>query len=334
MRAMVRVFLAALLVALAASTAAAEGASTAPRERVAIIEVTIEGDAPGELRTQLERSLAGGLYLGGWEVLSRDEVLRALRDAPELIGCISTSCLERIGELVGAKRFVRARVEASGAAYAMEITLLGPDTEGSMLLTRDATCSVCTVGEANDAMSKLASQLVEEKPNDMKVAIVTRPSGAALVIDGAVAGESPWNGTLPPGDHRVRAHKPGRLAAEKQFHVATDAPTQIDLELPSAQRYRVWKWVAGGSGLAALGAGVWLLATHNDQACDAGPGVQCPELFDRLIPGIVVTGVGAAAVGVSVWMFLQDRSEATEPTRSATIMPIQGGALGVYTTTF
>ena len=106
-----RVALCLCLVALATPALAGE------RPRVALLELQIEGDAPPEVRAELEKNLAGGLYLAGFEVVRLAEVQKKLRAAPELAGCTSTNCLERIGSLVNARRFARA-INASNKARA------------------------------------------------------------------------------------------------------------------------------------------------------------------------------------------------------------------------
>src|SRR5262245_46884459 len=102
------------------------------RERVGVLSVEIEGDAPPELRRTLDKSLEGGLYAGGFDVLRRAEVDKKLRAVPELQGCGSTTCLARLADLVGVKRFVRARVEAAGGGYTAELELLGADAPGGV----------------------------------------------------------------------------------------------------------------------------------------------------------------------------------------------------------
>src|SRR5262245_19318757 len=93
--------------------------------KVAVLDVVIEGDAGPELRAQMERSRAGGLSAAEHEVIGRDAVARKLQTARDLASCVSTTCLERIGKLVGAERFVRARIDASGSSYTIELLLLG-----------------------------------------------------------------------------------------------------------------------------------------------------------------------------------------------------------------
>src|SRR5262245_55277611 len=95
-----RVRLAAGLILCAGLTVMAPPARAA-KPRVAILDMEIQGDAPPELRDQLDKSLTGGLFAGGFEVVSRDVVRQKLRTSPELVGCTTTTCLEQVGQLVG-----------------------------------------------------------------------------------------------------------------------------------------------------------------------------------------------------------------------------------------
>jgi hypothetical protein len=319
------------LVVLAGSSARAEKT----RPRVAIVELTIEGDAPPELRTQLDRSLAGGLASVGWEVISRESCMEALRDTPELMGCVSTTCLDRIGEIVGARRFVRARIEAQGDSFELELELLGADVDGGVIQRREGSCAVCTLTEANDAISEIAAQLSAEEKPPVKVAIATNPRGADLHVDGKEAGSSPADVMLPVGEHEVIARKKGYRMRRERFAVAarTDgSPQELTLDLERSTRFGVWKWVAAGTAAATIVTGAYLLAIDGNCVDSAPSGSTCKDLYDTSALGIGFTAVGVGVAGLAVWMFLSDRTS-TEPSTTA-IIPLRGGAYGVYTLTF
>jgi hypothetical protein len=322
---------AALVVLASGGSARAEKS----RPRVAIVELTIEGDAPPELRTQLDRSLAGGLASVGWEVVSREAVMESLRDTPELMGCVSTTCLDRIGEVVGARRFVRARIEAQGDSYSLELELLGADVEGGVIQRREGSCAVCTLTEANDTISKIAAQLSAEEKPAVKVAIATRPGGAALQVDGKDAGSSPADVMLPVGEHEVIARKKGYHPRRERFAVAAPAdgtPQELTLDLERSARFGVWKWVAAGTAAATIVTGAYLITIHGDCVDSAPEGATCKDLYDTSALGIGFTAVGVGAVGLAVWMFLSDRPPEDPP--ATAVLPVRGGAAFVYTLIF
>jgi hypothetical protein len=297
-------------------------AAAEPRERVAVLSLEIEGDCPPELRSELEKSIDGGLYAGGFDVIRRAEVEKKLRAAPELRGCVSTTCLQRIGMLLGVTRFVRARVEAAGGGYRAELELLGADASGGVIHRVERTCAVCTVAEAHDMVSSAAAQVAAGPgPEQVRVHVTSDPPGARVEIDGEPAGTAPFEVTLAGGEHAFRATLDGRQPALERIAVSApddDSSREILLRLAPADalalparphgRYRVWKWVAAASAAALLTAGIVHIAIDGDGTnCGGPPGTPCKDLYATMTTGLVFTGLGAGAAGASGWMFWQDR---------------------------
>lgn len=309
------------------------------RTRVAVLEMSIEGDAPPELRGQLDRSLAGGLYAAGYEVVGRDEVAEKLRGAPELVGCLTTTCLERIGALVGASRFVRAHVETAGAAYTFELELLGAEASGAVLRRVERHCAVCTIAEANDEMSRAAAALREDAPTKVTLTIRTEPPGALVSIDGRELGRAPQTVEVAPGEHVVRATMRGRTATQKQVDLRDDR-AEVTLSLPpgdgpapgAESRHGAWKWVTGGAAVAALVGGVWLITIDGDGTNCPGDGRPCRDLYDTLVGGVILTGAGVALGGLTIYLFANDRPRATEP--RLTLVPSPTGIRASFTLEF
>jgi len=93
---------------------------------------------------------------------------------------------------------------------------------------------------------------------------------------------------------------------------------------------RVWKWVALGGGLAALGAGVTLIAIHKTPE----DGSRDPSSRQTRVPGIVTTAAGAALSGLGVYLFVRDARD-RRAGRSAMIAPLDsGGAAFVFSGSF
>ncbi|MBI4508140.1 MAG: hypothetical protein HY698_00805 [Deltaproteobacteria bacterium] len=242
-------------------------ASAEPRRAVAVLDVVIEGDAPPELRESLERSMADGLGAAGWTVVSREETMQKLRGVPELVGCVTTTCLERIGPLVGARRFLRGRVEAAGASYTIELELLGADVDGGGISRMERSCAVCTIGEANEAMSHAASELKDrERPKPLATTRVPVPSVPEIVVG--------VDKPAPPQERR---------------------PT------------RGWKWVTAGAGGAAFASGVVFLAIDGMGVSCPGDRGPCKDLLDTRLAGALLAGMGVALGGLSTWIFVNDR---------------------------
>lgn len=295
------------------------------RARIAVLEVTIEGDAAPELRAQIGKSLDGGLYTAGYDVVDRDEVAGKLRNARALVGCISTTCLTKIGALVNAKKFVRARIEASGAAYTIGLELLAPDAPGGLADRVERSCPVCTLREASELVSQAAVALVSARPlapARAHVAIESRPPGASVTVDGVVVGVTPLEADLEAGPHEIRAslagYRPGSVnrtlepgeRGEVLITLAPEAPPPPPppARLVDQSRYGVWKWAAAGGAVAFLAGGVALVAMDGS-GTDCAPSTTCMNRYATKGLGIGALVTGAALGGVATYLFMNDRVE-------------------------
>jgi PEGA domain len=334
------------VLALAVVAAAASPVHAAGRTRVAVLEIRIEGDAAPELRDQLDKSLAGGLHKAGYDVVSRAQVARKLESSPELVGCTTTTCLEAIGDRVGASRFVRVRVSATGAAYTVELELLAADVTTGPIARMEKSCAPCTFDEANEMMSNAATELHEGVGTKVPVRVSTDPPGAEIELDGKAVGTAPLDLDVLPGDHVFRAKLAGRADAQVTSSVTrqTGGDAQIvALSLPTGPAavmhedadapgpYRVWKWTAAGGAFAAVASGIWLIAIDGDATgCPPGPG-QCPDYYDTMLGGVTLTLTGVALGGLATWLFLEDHPREAS---AVAAQPVAGGGMLYFRRTF
>jgi hypothetical protein len=326
--------LGSIALSLAVPRAAAADEPSRPADQtVAMLSAQIGGDADPELRLQLQEAVRRGLTAAGYSLVDHDTLRRALRDS-ELIDCTSKTCLSQISEQLNARHFLRAKVEASGAAYSLTLELL--DLEGAVVRTLDESCAVCTITELIELIGTTAEEVMttrETRP--VPVLVISQPEGAELTVGDRSVGRAPWSGELPPGEHEVAAHLAGHSEAVKTIEVTTShetqrfeiilAPVKGPVDEPKPTRpFRTWKWVAAGAGGAALVTGVVLIAIDGSGTCDTG-GAECPEEYQSMGAGIASVSVGVAAGAASVWMFLRDRDDA-ERARAA-VVPTRGGAM-------
>ena len=92
----------------------------------------------------------------------------------------------------------------------------------------------------------------------------------------------------------------------------------------------VVKWVALGTAVAGLGAGIPLLAMDGEPNCDAGPGDRCPGYYDTLGLGVVSTVVGGVAAVGTVVLFILDARARKRNNRAVGFSPLllhQGAGL-------
>ncbi len=325
--------LALALAMLALSAPAHADDKLPPDHTVAIISAQISGDADPELRGQLQESVRKGLTMVGYALVDNDTLRKALRGS-ELIDCTSTTCLQQISDKVGAKQFMKARVEASGAAYTVVLELL--DIEGTTVRSLDQSCAVCTINELNDMVAKVAREIITQpEVTPAPVMVLSRPQGAELQIDDKPAGPAPYRGKLAPGKHRVVAQLAGHAEVDRMVEVKEGTelqkfeiiltPLHHDEPKPlgPTRPYRVWKWVAGGGAVAALATGVVLISMDGNGTC-SGANQECQNRYNTLAGGLVSAGVGIAAAAASTWMFLRDRKD--ERAVTAAVAPTRGGA--------
>jgi hypothetical protein len=71
---------------------------------------------------------------------------------------------------------------------------------------------------------------------------------------------------------------------------------------------KVFKWITLGVAVAGLGTGIALIAIDGSGSCDVPEGGLCPESYQTMTPGIILTVAGgAAAIGSGVLFYLDAR---------------------------
>lgn len=303
--------------------------------KVALVALEISGDGAPELRTQLASSVVAGLVKAGVDAVELPDVLESLANAPELIGCISSTCLARIGDRIGADGFVRGRVFAEGANYTVALELYN---RTELVNKLELPCTVCTINELNKLTSETASRLVADaSDNPVQVVIRSEPSGADLTIDGLKRGAAPFEGPLPPGPHFVVAELSGVGTVRQRIEVTTDgAGEPIVLRIAprleaspdepvdhDERRFGAWKWVTAGVAAAGIATGIALVALDGRPTCN-GDGRVCRDLRDTALSGWITLGVGVAAGVATGWMFYRDSQ--TDRSATLSVVPNARGA--------
>lgn len=143
-----------------------------------------------------------------------------------------------------------------------------------------------------------------------------KPTGAAQVTfwlaDGAGRSQQVVRiGLRPPPPDAVR------LVIEAPLEPKPDQGTRL----------ATWGWVALGSGLASLAPGAALIGIDGQETCDQPAAVRCPKVYDTLVPGAVLTGLGAALVitGVVLHVFDGQPSDARGEPAGVGFSPLPGG---------
>jgi hypothetical protein len=344
--ALVRVF--ALIVVLGvlcvlgliAGVAHADPPARDPERTVAVVGIEITGDA-APLRSQMQQSLRRGLESRGYQGLDFEQVMHAIEDTPELIGCVSTKCLERIGKVVAARKFLRMHVDGSGAAYTVVLELLSAGVEGGVERRLERACTVCTISELSDVVTEAAAELVSPtRVESVPVTIATRPEGATLRIDDGDPVTGPLSIELPPGVHTVRATLDRHAPTEQTIKVGGGSEEAQRFEIvltplapPDDRRarpYKRLKWVTAGGAAAALITGLVLVSLDGDGTCSLqDPQTECPEEYDTMTGGVLTLIAGVGLGGASGYMFWHDGKAAERS--GAALTPTRDGATVTYT---
>jgi hypothetical protein len=337
----------ALLVATAAISALPTDGHAQPR-KVAVLGVEIGGDGAPELRPQLAASIAAGLADAKVRVVQMDAVSSVLDGAPELAGCMSSTCLERLGRKTGADGFIRARVKAEGDDYKLELELY----DRSQLLNKlELPCSVCTIGELNQAAKLATAKLLTEAPEQpVQVVIRSAPSGATLTIDGIARGTEPFEGPLAPGRHAVIAEVEGGGRVERELVITEASGTEpIVIELGGdrgasrepgdtvvinkGSKLGTIKWITAAGAVAALGTGATLIILDGRGTC-GDSGRECERELNTGLAGVITAGGGVVMAVAAAWMFWADRDRGETDRRQVSFAPTRSGGMAWVTGRF
>ncbi len=152
------------------------------------------------------------------------------------------------------------------------------------------------------------------------VAIVTRPAGAAIFVDGAEKAEAKTTPTtirLPAGAHTLRFTVEGYQPHDQTLQVLQGKSATVEADLEPATKavapapepasppptgaspLRVAGWTALGLGIVGAGVGTWFALDANDAAESATgkTGSDREDLKDRYETGQTVGGVGLGVGG-------------------------------------
>lgn len=198
------------------------------------------------------------------------------------------------------------------------------------------------------AMVELQKQLHDSGVQQLLV--LSEPPAAEIEVDGKLLGPAPASIELPGGEHQVTARLPGYAAATRRITLTTatmvdlaitlepalappppppavtDAPKEpvltpaatvvvAPVAAEPAPKKRVFTWVAGGVGVAALGAavGMGVAASGSSQRLRDGtvrPQAEAQALYDqantmRTGANISYGVAGAALVTAAILFFVE-----------------------------
>jgi hypothetical protein len=218
-----------LLLVLAALPSPVHAAPAGERVAVAVFAVSGQSLAP-EAQAKLRSSLRGGLAAAGFDVVANSDVDAAV-NANGLAGCDTLSCMRRIGELVMARRVIKATIEVIGNTHVVSQLELIDLGDGKTIASAKDNCDVCTMKEVNDGLSNAAAALrmqveppapppvppapVTESRTKRSTWLILTGVGAAVFVAGAVSlgissaydGKTNCSSSLPAEDHCPQSYR-------------------------------------------------------------------------------------------------------------------------------
>ena len=319
------------------------GASSAADKHhsAAVLPVTVNGDVADADRAALTQRLLEGLERGQFAVVSPATVVTKVADAGD---CKRARCMTKIAESTGASHIVRAVVTASDRDYKVRVELIDGRT-GAIIASSEDGCEICGVADVGTLLAAesatLRSKLDALASGPAMLVLHSTPAGAVITIDGEIAGTSPLELAIIPGEHVVRVQREGFIAVEREVTFVDGVVEQLDFKLerlPSHLPGRTWGYVSLGVGVAALGLGVTFTAMHSDQFrpdCAESTGTQdiageCRYLWNTKWGGMAGAAVGTALITFGVAVLLNRPRSAYKPKGDDTAKLLIGpGSLGV-----
>ena len=295
------------------------GSASAEGIRAAALAPQLKGVASTpELRDKFHEAVLKGLQ--GLAAGSESEVLSGAetrsRLGEDLLGCSGQApCLPRATSALRANRVVATEITVAGKSYTIALRLY--DGQGRELTHADDLCEICTVREADEAVTKAAARLA------------------------AVARTFPVEPTAEREREKPRTAEKSRPTPAPPPPPPTPSPMQEPPARTAApvvkEQHRFpWRPLAFTSlaiGIVGLAAGIPLIVIDGRPTCDApDPVHQCKEVYNTLAGGATLAALGGLGLVASIPLFYfdsRDRRQKVTALRVIGVPAVGGGALAL-----
>lgn len=339
-------WLALLCGVLTSSVAPAEpnGAPDGERKRLALLEPTA-AELEARERQAIASELGRLLTNAGYEVVRENDVttLLLMEQKRQTVGATDSGTLARAAELLSARYVVSS-----------EITKLGPDLLiASEMLDAKRGVVINRVTKRSRGLDKLLIELGElsrELLSDSATLVITKQvEGARVWLDERLLGSSPI-APLPLrsfGVHRLHIESDEHAPYDAEFTLHPGRTTRVRLELESIddlqrahrqRRIAGIATVAGGAvvaGLSSIGFVEAFAAKRQYDRVDLllTSQAELDAIARRgtgfLAGGIIAAGVGAALIGIGLYLILYDPHLLAlhSNDRNVALLPLPNGAV-------
>jgi hypothetical protein len=309
------VVVAGLLLHVAAAFAAPKTGALLP---------TLRPAAPNELRDRMHDAITRGMSAAGMDTVQGAEVRMRLALSEEQLNCAAPGpCAARAAMNLRVDRLVATEVIIAGKDYTIRMKLL--DQAGREVGKVEEACDICTVKEADEAVARAATKLIN--------------NNRAAITESAPPPPAPAPPKPEPLPTQPKPQPSEPTPAPVAQPTPTPAATTTEPAKPADKKPIPWRWLAVGMlgvGVVGLAVGIPLLAIDGNPTCTPPPGQDpkkvCKELYDTAAGGGVMLAVGLASLATSGAFWYLDhrqRKQANAPKVTAfDVFPLrEGGAV-------
>jgi len=341
--------------------------------------LSVAGDAPPGAMLLVDKRNFGRLPLEApVRVLAGTRVVRVEKEGyPPITVTVEVRPGEtRVAELVARPKLGRldiremhnwvVRVEIDGKDVGVtpfsELLPVGPHRvrlHGFVDVDTLATCSASSAeaetgarveSDSRSALVTLFGVTTVSLPaevRDASLKVDAHPSGAALWIDGSLAGRTPWEGRLALGEHRVDVRAPGFVPSRETVHLEPRRDRALTVLLEAEPSFWTGRrvGVVTAFGVGALGLGVFAVAgglalSKSNALLSKCPNDYCPgdlkseqdaahSLGLAALTGAVLGTIGVG-VGAAVLVFTAPEPKPKNPIATGTSLEVAMGMGALY----
>ncbi|MCS6913084.1 MAG: PEGA domain-containing protein [Myxococcales bacterium] len=302
------------------------------REGLALVlEPKLEGPFRPKDQARLELAVVEALRSTDLQVVPPSDRQAIEEGEPELKGCRTDECQDRLGRLLSAQTVIMQhwRLTPSGATpnpsqpkgagqgprghYRFGVAVFNV-TIGAVGVKEEATCPQCTTEEAARVLGELVRQavLLEAARPRGKIEVTSTPNGDVL-IDGRKLGFTPYKREAYAGKHEVTVTRTGYRSYHTTVLVEDGKKTQVHVQLKQGVDRQVseirmarprWRLATGAVAIAGgallVGFGISALAVNGRCVEEpVPPAAVCDEVYRTagVGAGLLVAGLALGAGG-------------------------------------